>query len=284
MSTDQTLYVAVNNAGTILSAGIDDTVTTIPVVTTAAFPADGIITIEAEAIHYTSKNATNFLGATRGFDGTTNVAHLINDIVEHNAVAAHHNSLKDAVIAAETDIATRALDSAVVHDTGNESIAGIKDFTTQVLGKGTDTNDSAASGYVGEVVKSVVGNQAIPASGVWGDITSITLSAGDWDITALARPNIVVATTDVTALSTGISVDSGTSFTDNVSMDNSLSSFVTAGNDAVERKAIAQIWLASIPAYRVSLSGSTIYYLKMQGTYVGSGSFFVGRISARRIR
>jgi hypothetical protein len=50
---------------------------------------------------------------------------------------------------------------------------------------GTNTNDSAAAGYVGEYVSSAVTATNYGATGVWGDLTSISLTAGDWDVTAL---------------------------------------------------------------------------------------------------
>ena len=62
-------------ANTTLSAGIDDIVTTIPVVSTANFASSGLITIDSEIIKYASKDATNFLSCTRGYDGTA-VSHL----------------------------------------------------------------------------------------------------------------------------------------------------------------------------------------------------------------
>ena len=49
---------------------------------------------------------------------------------------------------------------------------------------GTGTNDSAAAGYVGEVIESNVpiGSAISISAGVAANITSITLTAGDWDI------------------------------------------------------------------------------------------------------
>lgn len=104
VATDAQLLIAVNNIDTLLTAGIDAAVTTIPVTATAAFPAVGFVTINAETIFYTSKDATNFLGATRGADGTAADAHSLNDLVSHFNVAAHHNVIKDEVQLVETDL------------------------------------------------------------------------------------------------------------------------------------------------------------------------------------
>ena len=61
---------------TTLSAGIDNSVLTIPVVSTANFPDAGTLIIDAEQISYTGKTGTSFTGATRGVNGTTSASHL----------------------------------------------------------------------------------------------------------------------------------------------------------------------------------------------------------------
>jgi hypothetical protein len=61
---------------TTLNGGIDNVVTTITVNSAAAFPSSGRIDIGTELITYTSKNATQFLGCTRGANGSTAASHL----------------------------------------------------------------------------------------------------------------------------------------------------------------------------------------------------------------
>jgi hypothetical protein len=61
---------------TTLNGGIDNVVTTITVNSVVAFPASGRIDIGTELITYTSKNATQFLGCTRGANGSTAASHL----------------------------------------------------------------------------------------------------------------------------------------------------------------------------------------------------------------
>ncbi|NDB61408.1 hypothetical protein EB001_23660, partial [bacterium] len=56
--------------------GINASVTTITVTSTSAFPTSGRLDIDTELITYTSKNATQFLGCTRGANGTTAASHL----------------------------------------------------------------------------------------------------------------------------------------------------------------------------------------------------------------
>jgi len=60
---------------TTLNGGINSSVTTITVASASAFPSSGRIDIDTELITYTSKNATQFLGCTRGANGTTAASH-----------------------------------------------------------------------------------------------------------------------------------------------------------------------------------------------------------------
>ena len=66
---------------TLLNGGIDNVVTTITVDDTSAFPSSGRIDIDTELITYTSKNATQFLGCTRGANGSTAASHSDNATV-----------------------------------------------------------------------------------------------------------------------------------------------------------------------------------------------------------
>lgn len=130
--TDTTLFLAVNNKRTELTAPIDSVTLTIPVVSTAGFPSSGYITIltgtdpvDAEAIYYTSVGATQFNAATRGAGGTTAAAHNSGDNVDLTVVAEHHNALKDAVIELEHFVGVSGSENFLrVDDAGNVSIPG----------------------------------------------------------------------------------------------------------------------------------------------------------------
>lgn len=102
--TDADLFIAKNNLSTSLDGAIDNSVTTITVISTTGFQSVGYITIDAEAISYTGVTATTFTGCTRGADGTTAASHLDTTVVYHNVVADHHNVLKDEIIAIADDV------------------------------------------------------------------------------------------------------------------------------------------------------------------------------------
>jgi microcystin-dependent protein len=102
--TDSNLWIAKNNLSTVLSGAHNAAVTTITVVSTTGFPTTGYITIDAEAIKYTSTDATHFLSCTRGADGTSAATHTDLTPVIHTVIADHHNVLKDEVKAIEVDL------------------------------------------------------------------------------------------------------------------------------------------------------------------------------------
>lgn len=160
----------------------------------------------------------------------------------------------------------------------NESLKIISDGTNwKILNKSipvTATNDSPPTGYVGEYVSSLnVGPVSTTATGVWKDITSITLSAGDWDISA----GVVVAESgaSITRLYCGVNNASGDTSGDMVLTENYFEMpHPTSTRDVG----------FSIPSFRRSISSSTTFYVKVRGTYVTSDIDASGSIWARRVR
>ena len=140
---------------------------------------------------------------------------------------------------------------------------------------GTATNDNASAGNVGQYVESVVSNTNFPASGTIGDLTSISLTAGDWDISVFGDALKQGAT--LPAVLIGVSSTSGNSTTGLVSGSNrwEISNAVTINLEQMD---------GVIPPYRVSLSGTTTYYFKYQATYTVATPTLRGRLSARRVR
>lgn len=78
-----TMTVSSTGLVTTLSSAIDSAVQTIPVASTAAFPATGSVIIDSEEIAYTGINATNLTGCTRGINGTTAASHNASAVVRN---------------------------------------------------------------------------------------------------------------------------------------------------------------------------------------------------------
>jgi hypothetical protein len=62
--------------GTIEIPQITSTADIIPVVNTASYPNEGVVTIDFEKIRYTGKTSTSLTGCTRGYDGTSATTHI----------------------------------------------------------------------------------------------------------------------------------------------------------------------------------------------------------------
>lgn len=140
---------------------------------------------------------------------------------------------------------------------------------------GTTTNDSAAAGNVGEAVRSAVANVSTnTTTDQYADLTSISLTAGDWDISGSV--NFEKNASTWTIVQMGISSTSGNSGTGLVEGDN----FLGIGFNSFPPLSFP----ITISSFRVSLSSTTTYYLKVFTSFSAGQPKAYGRISARRIR
>lgn len=142
--------------------------------------------------------------------------------------------------------------------------------------KGTNTNDNAAAGMVGEYIESVVDEaSAISLTTInVVNVTSISLTPGDWDVSACVQ-FLCGATTNITELRGSISL---TSNTQDLTRGR-LFEVKTAPHVPVSvRHGIAG------PTLRFSLASTTTIYLIAQGVFTVSTLSVYGIISARRAR
>jgi hypothetical protein len=153
------------------------------------------------------------------------------------------------------------------------TFARIKVLSADLLG--TTTNDNAAAGVVGEYVESVVLiDSAISlTTGANANVTSISLSAGDWDVSGVIGI-IPAATTSMTFLLGGISSTSATMPPD------------ARGRFLDRRPAYVPggQMMFPLPTTRFSLSSTTSIYLVAQEHFTVSTCGAFGAISARRVR
>lgn len=141
---------------------------------------------------------------------------------------------------------------------------------------GTNTNNSAAAGYVGEFVSSTLtsGTPVSLTNLTIANVTSITLTAGDWDVDGQVS-YAFGATTSVTRLRQGASSASAT-------MTNGLDMSVQTTAAQVPTNAIdANL---PIPKTRFSLNATTTIYLVAQAEFTVSTCAAYGTIRARRVR
>jgi len=121
------LYEVVSRLATTLTADINDLVTTIPVASTAGFPAKGFVVIGNETIYYGSLGVNSLTTCTRGFSGTA-AAHLQDSQVKAAIVAEHFNRFRVELIATQTKIGI----------SGSTYTTTLDYKATQGLAKGTE--------------------------------------------------------------------------------------------------------------------------------------------------
>ena len=142
---------------------------------------------------------------------------------------------------------------------------------------GTTTNNNANAGSVGEYIASTVlqASRVALTSGTPVNITSISLTAGDWDVTALLGLS-ENSSTSWTYYAGSISTVSATHST---SQTNNILGSINSATLAVVNAYI------QAPVVRVSLASTTTYYFVGQGGFTGgSGQAAFGTIRARRVR
>lgn len=165
---------------------------------------------------------------------------------------------------------------------GNLILAGGSPNGTGVQGivriKGTPTNDTPTAGDVGEEINAIQSTYTnYTTTATYQNIASITLTAGDWDLSAFFTyssnsATITAAANAIFAISTTTASASGATEGLNISYVPQAALLGTSKfSDA-------------IPSYRVSITGSTTYYLNSQATFTLGNPQFVGGIRARRLR
>ena len=140
---------------------------------------------------------------------------------------------------------------------------------------GTATNDNAAAGYVGEYTSAAVaaGSAVALTTATTANVTSISLTAGDWDVSGIVQYT-PTGTTSVTQLTQGSSSTTAT-----LGAQGTFSKFVTAANVL---GAVDPAW--NLPVTRLSLASTTTIYLVANATFTVSTLTAYGIISARRVR
>jgi hypothetical protein len=140
---------------------------------------------------------------------------------------------------------------------------------------GTTDGLSVPAGFLGEqIISTIAQGSAVsaPATTLYGDITSISLTAGVWNIDASGCSHLNGAT--LTVVGFGVSATSGNSST-GLTIGSNFFNFLPSTSTTDTS--------CSLAGYRVSLSATTTYYLKMNATYSAGTPQFYGTIRATRV-
>jgi hypothetical protein len=142
---------------------------------------------------------------------------------------------------------------------------------------GTNTNDNAAAGFVGQYIESVVegGSAVALTNGVAANVTSISLTAGDWDVFGnLAF--VAAATTTITSMTGGGSTTSAT-VPSTIAQKTNIAIFPNAGNTVTGNP-------SGTFHFRLSLGSTTTVFLVASAAFATSTLSAFGFIAARRRR
>lgn len=247
--------------------------------------ASGVVTSSLTAVGTIGTGVWNGTTIGVGFGGTGQTSYTNGQLLIGNTTG---NTLTKATLTGTTDQINVANGTGSITLSTPQNInttssptfvggtfTGTLDGQGQLKGKGTATNDNAASGYIGEIISTFTdsASRVTLSNGVWNDVGSITLTAGDWDISVLALFEGNVTGVQKVA---GIGTASGNSAT-GISFGSNTTS------DTVMPTSNSDTGL-TVPPYRVSISGSTTYYLKVLGTFSVGTLKAYGTIRARRIR
>jgi len=134
--------------------------------------------------------------------------------------------------------------------------------------KGTSTNDSAAAGYVGEYISSQIlfASATSLTTATAKNVTSISLTAGDWDVTGHVS---ILASVAAQAVSVGINTTSAT--LPDFSVYSNIGATVTSAG-------------FTIVPQRISISSTTTVYLVALVSFATGTATACGLIGARRVR
>lgn len=228
-------------------------------------PSSGIVTISGGTTGLTTLGASNTLNltgtlaVTNGGTGITSFGTGVGDALGQNVTGSGAIALANGP--------TFVTSTVTMPSVTFNSTSGII---------GTTTNDNAAAGSVGEYVSSVVlSGSAVPlTTTVTSDLTSISLTAGDWQVWALISFAGAGGTvfTNVTGWTSLVSVTGPTNLIDGGYVTSPYTS--SAGS------------LISIPVgyFRYSLAGTSTIYLSVNSAFSFSTAGAYGAIYARRIR
>lgn len=162
----------------------------------------------------------------------------------------------------------------------NGAVTLASSLTTSQTGGivGTTTNNNANAGSVGEFVESIVpiASEVTLTSAATSDVTSISLTAGDWDVCGIVYFDPGASTVYNVVLG-GVSTTSATAPSRDTGNQGILKG-PTAGFDTANNLGLV------LPQVRLSLSGTTTTYLTCNSTFTISTLKAYGAIRARRRR
>jgi hypothetical protein len=175
--------------------------------------------------------------------------------------------------------------ASFVMSSGTSTISGVKTFDGQLIGKGTATSDSAAAGYIGEILTASRLRSAETAltTATIVNVCSISLTAGHWMVVG----TVGFDTDTTTSVSTLVSTISTTSVTH--ALADTMCNPSASGEMRMEFDYAPNVIGNAARVYApmntvIKIASTTTYYLTASCTFTVSGCSVYGGIVATRIR
>jgi hypothetical protein len=230
----------------------------------------GTAATDAARISQLQIGAVSMLGTVAGTNTITGVL--------SPAITAYTSGLKFQFIAANTNTAATVMNINSVGNinlfaNGAACIGGEvqQGYLYEVVSDGTQLH--IVNPTMGKYIESVVSAVNFPTTTQYGDLTSIDLPPGDWDVTMQFFADFGGVT--ASEFTYGISQTTG----------NSATGLVLGSNrEQVVQTAIQASWPGTIAGYQQSVTVTTTIYAKFKATYTVGTPNAYGRLSARRIK
>lgn len=206
------------------------------------------------------------------YDILSQIARKVNSrVFDGNVDFGGYNLTNIGTITAGTGNITTVNATTITATTGN--------FTTIVPTNitGTTTNNNASAGSVGQYIESIIvsGSAVAVVTATAKTVTSISLTAGDWDVDGIIS-YLPANTTNVTAFVGSYALVTNTlDVTPGRVVAPPMAAKVFDGTTAVH---------APMPHYRFSLAATTTVFLIAFSTFTVSTNVAYGMIRARRVR
>jgi hypothetical protein len=209
---------------------------------------------------------------SNGAGGTTGGGVVLPQGTNNSSALQVETDGQNDVWLAVTPLGIGALATAGGTVSGNLAVTGTL-TPSQTNGiVGTTTNNNANAGSVGELLTNASTATSLTTS-VAANATSISLTAGDWDVSGVVT-TVAAAGTITQQLISGISTTSATRPTTNTGAENAVAGVTSASANQI---------LGS-PVTRISLASTTTVFLVALATFTVSTMTCNGFIRARRVR
>ncbi len=223
----------------------------------------------------TSGNAATATNATKVTTNANLTGHVTS--VGNAAVLGSFTKAQLNTAVSDANLASSGANSDITSMTAVTSISA----TGGTAVKGTNTNDNAAAGYVGEYMTAQrLGASALAlTTGTAATITTLSLTAGDWDVWGKVGFITATATTSVIRIIAETTTGAGLSGSDG----DGVATLVYPGGAALNSGGNGSV-VINTGVRRFILSATTTVNLLAYSDFSTAGLSAFGSIKARRVR